>query len=258
MILVRKISRKNHEEQASGSWKVAFADFTLALMALFMVLWLTQASTRSELREIQAAVSGMPFHEGGTGPFEMNSKRPSLAEKDRAERNSRSQLEAASSEQERLRRMQKDLAQQVMQKAKALDMQQNVSVEATPDGLRIRIQDTQDKGMFERGSDVMNPPFHTLLSGIVATIVDEPGKVMITGHTDAVEYNAPSVFDNNLALASRRALRVRQVMLADGMPTQQIEQVVGMGDNQLIQPEDPHHARNRRVELLLRSPSGKP
>ncbi|MEN3033340.1 hypothetical protein [Chromobacterium amazonense] len=64
-------------------------------MALFMLLWLMQASTKAQLREIQAAVSGMPFYDGGTGPFEKNSNRPSLAEKSTANRNSRSQLEVA-------------------------------------------------------------------------------------------------------------------------------------------------------------------
>jgi len=43
-IVVRRRSRKSHEEAHSGAWKVAFADFTLAIMSLFMVLWIINPS----------------------------------------------------------------------------------------------------------------------------------------------------------------------------------------------------------------------
>ncbi|MDW9427269.1 putative lateral flagellar export/assembly protein LafU, partial [Yersinia enterocolitica] len=38
--IVKRAARKKHSGGHSGAWKVAFADFTLAMMALFMVLWI--------------------------------------------------------------------------------------------------------------------------------------------------------------------------------------------------------------------------
>ena len=37
------MSKKNHH---GGAWKVAYADFTTAMMALFIVLWLTSQDQR--------------------------------------------------------------------------------------------------------------------------------------------------------------------------------------------------------------------
>jgi chemotaxis protein MotB len=34
------------EKRHSGAWKVAYADFVTALLALFMVLWMRNASSR--------------------------------------------------------------------------------------------------------------------------------------------------------------------------------------------------------------------
>ena len=44
--IIRRRAKKNDEPLHSGAWKVAFADFTLAMMALFMVLWVVQATPK--------------------------------------------------------------------------------------------------------------------------------------------------------------------------------------------------------------------
>ena len=41
-IIIKRRSKKGHGDEHGGAWKVAFADFTLAMMALFMVLWIIQ------------------------------------------------------------------------------------------------------------------------------------------------------------------------------------------------------------------------
>jgi chemotaxis protein MotB len=42
-----------HEGHHGGAWKVAYADFVTAMMALFIVLWLMNSS-----KQIQEAVGG--------------------------------------------------------------------------------------------------------------------------------------------------------------------------------------------------------
>ena len=42
-----------HDEEHGGAWKVAYADFVTAMMALFIVLWLLSASEK-----VQKAVGG--------------------------------------------------------------------------------------------------------------------------------------------------------------------------------------------------------
>jgi chemotaxis protein MotB len=50
-IIIKKIS--SHGGHHGGAWKVAYADFVTAMMALFIVLWLLNSS-----KQVQEAVGG--------------------------------------------------------------------------------------------------------------------------------------------------------------------------------------------------------
>ena len=52
-IIVRRYRRIGHEEEG-GAWKVAMADFALAMMALFIVLWIINSSNEEQ----RGAISG--------------------------------------------------------------------------------------------------------------------------------------------------------------------------------------------------------
>ena len=61
IIIVKKKSG-GHGGHHGGAWKVAYADFVTAMMALFIVLWLMHASP-----EVQKAVGGFFRDPSGTG-----------------------------------------------------------------------------------------------------------------------------------------------------------------------------------------------
>lgn len=73
-IIIKRRAKKGHAEGHGGAWKVAFADFTLAMMALFMVLWIVQpridtpTSTQASLND--------PLVDGGAGIFDGSSVTP--------------------------------------------------------------------------------------------------------------------------------------------------------------------------------------
>src|ERR1700678_2475619 len=52
VIIIRR-NKKHHGGHHGGAWKVAFADFVTAMMALFIVLWLLSSS-----EQVQKAVGG--------------------------------------------------------------------------------------------------------------------------------------------------------------------------------------------------------
>ncbi len=70
MTIVRRQIKKNHAGHHGGAWKVAFADFTLAMMALFMTLWIVNSVSKSERESIIAALHGQSiFNGGGLSPL---------------------------------------------------------------------------------------------------------------------------------------------------------------------------------------------
>ena len=56
--IIKRSARKSHDAIHGGAWKVAFADFTLAMMALFMVLWIMGSVTEEERKEIVSNLNG--------------------------------------------------------------------------------------------------------------------------------------------------------------------------------------------------------
>ena len=51
IVIVKK--KAAHQGHHGGAWKVAYADFVTAMMALFIVLWMMNAS-----KQVQEAVGG--------------------------------------------------------------------------------------------------------------------------------------------------------------------------------------------------------
>src|SRR5437773_7707055 len=45
--IIKKVIKKGHGGHHGGAWKVAYADFVTAMMALFMVLWIVGQSSKA-------------------------------------------------------------------------------------------------------------------------------------------------------------------------------------------------------------------
>src|SRR5438270_13721475 len=65
LVVVRRGKGRGHGGHHGGAWKVAYADFVTAMMALFIVLWLMNAD-----KEVREAVSA--FFNNPSGPGQMN------------------------------------------------------------------------------------------------------------------------------------------------------------------------------------------
>ena len=52
IIIVRRRGGNGEEAHHGGVWKIAFADFMTAMMAFFLVMWLTQASDMATRKQV--------------------------------------------------------------------------------------------------------------------------------------------------------------------------------------------------------------
>lgn len=252
--VIKRRSKKGHEEAHSGAWKVAFADFTLAMMALFMVLWLVQAMKAEQDAEFRQS-AGSPVWEGGAGVFDGTSplvvepvaSPPPVALTD-------AEYEQAIDPTQHLGQASlgelKELAVLMNDMAVEVGAQANLQVEVVPQGLRILVKDDQDRFMFQRGSAILTEHFHGLLTRLASVLGRVDNKLIISGHTDATPYRSNTGY-NNWNLSGDRALRARNVLVDAGLPAQSILQVTAQADGVLLTPDQPESGANRRIELLL-------
>lgn len=238
-VIVKRRSKKKSHEEHGGAWKVAFADFTLAMMALFMVLWIIQPQIEEQAETEEL---GDFLLEGGVGIFDGKSRTPvDLNGVPTRDRRQKPQTEA--SELKRLVILMESLALQ-------LEAEANMEVQVVPQGLRILIKDDQQRDMFERGSAKLHADFEVLLSRLAGVLAKVDNKLIISGHTDSTRYRRTTEY-NNWNLSGDRALLARNVMVAGGLPPKSVLQVTAQADGMPIRPEAPTDGINRRIELLV-------
>ncbi len=256
-IIIKRRSKRGHQEVHSGAWKVAFADFALAMMALFMVLWIIQPQADAERKAIRVQNAPSVF-EGGAGVFDGESSIPfdfaAVQEPDPVEILAR-QAPVDNSQPLETERFDTEAELQALAKLMSLlaeraDALANVEVQVVPQGLRILIKDDDKRFMFERGSATINPHFRALLGALAKELAKVDNKLIISGHTDATPYRGKRDYDN-WNLSGERALQARGVMVAAGLPATGVLQVSAQADVMPLRPEDPQSGVNRRIELLL-------
>src|SRR5437667_87985 len=163
-----------------GAWKVAYADFVTAMMALFLVLWLAAQDTK--IKEAVERAFRNPFmsltkESSGLMPTKQTDN--ARASSGKFDNSSASSLEVAM-----LRRLQADLAKS-LQKPDAPEEEESVKFNLTAEGLRINIFDRGRKPIFEENSD----KFTDYGAWILTTLAWEISRVKtfsieLEGHTE--------------------------------------------------------------------------
>lgn len=268
--VVKRVSRKHDEEGHGGAWKVAFADFCLALMCLFLVLWVMAARNAEQIQEVKRTESSLLDQGMGRqmetvgGPrgslierFPIPSQGDTLAPKRKVVngdveepkegyRLSKTRYDSAADMQE--------LAEVVKRLTDDSGLADNLHTEVSLHGLRVMLHDTDRQGMFARGSAMPSENFRALLRKMGPLFAQIENQMLILGHTDAMQYaeRGPSAY-SNWTLSNERAMSARLNLLAGGMPHDSVLQVVGMADRAPLDVKNPRAAVNRRIELMILS-----
>lgn len=268
-VIIKRVKKHGHDEQHGGAWKVAFADFMIALMALFLVLWILQVADEDERKAIVAQMSNMSVFDHSFGSPFISS--PSISPIDLGQESSvpsrHNSNHAVSSffrgngdgpesdslipgnfdTQEQLAL----LAKVVNHVAEQISAQDNVEVIITPQGLRIVLQDDFKQNMFRRGGSKLTPFFEDLLLELATIFQRVSNPIIISGHTDAIPFNRRKSDKSNWELSMSRANVARQTLVEGGMPDEHVLQVTGMSDRTLLNSDKPDSSENRRIELFV-------
>lgn len=274
--VVKRVSGKGHHDDHGGAWKVAFADFCLALLCLFLVLWLMASREQQETAEqLRMAQGGSPMEGGGGGriPGEpgnplgsLISREPVPSHGDDA-RNREGAVGARESGEgagptPKLSKSRyeseadmAELARVMAEVSRRAGLEDNLQAVVTPFGLRVMLHDTDREGMFKRGSAIPTERFRALMQALGPLFAQIENQLMIVGHTDSLPYveKSPTAF-SNWSLSNNRAAAARTHLLMGGMPETSVLQVTGMADRAPMTPDNPRADVNRRIELMVLTP----
>jgi chemotaxis protein MotB len=241
------MSRKSHH---GGAWKVAYADFVTAMMALFLVLWLT-----AQDEKIKEAIERAFRHPFGSITKESVGIIPS--EKEQAVQASKGNFDSASAvELNMLRRLNEDLLKSLQQDDN--DPNRTVELELTPEGLRISVFDRSRQPIFEPQSAEFTRYGEWVLSTLSWPISRYTNfAVELEGHT---EKGRPPVRENygNWELSADRANAARRMLLQHGVLDDQVRKVAGFADTVPLANRQPDDEVNRRITVMLKVRNGSP
>jgi chemotaxis protein MotB len=229
-IIIKKMS--SHGGHNGGAWKVAYADFVTAMMALFIVLWLLNSS-----KQVQEAVGG--YFKDPSG----NSKKVG-----NAMRGSGQNLDIR---KEDMKKIKDALQKQIKALPDFEKIREHIDMTITTEGLRIELTEDAKGTFFELGSAVPSASGKELLVALAQEVGRLPNFVSIEGHTDSKPYSGGLSGYSNWELSVDRANAARRIMQSSGLQANQVSQVRGFADQRPrsgLSPDDP---ANRRISLIV-------
>jgi len=218
-----------------GAWKVAYADFVTALMALFIVLWMMNST-----QKVKASITGYfrdprgYTHKLGAGP---GSAGEGLA------------LHGQTAEE-----IKREIELALHQMPEFDKFRANIQMSVTGEGVRIDLTETEQGLFFISGSAHPTGAGSLLLQALAAELVKMPYPIAIEGHTDARPFRLsdPSNPYGNWELSVDRANAARRLLDTYGVRPNQVVEVRGYADQKLLNPNDPDDPRNRRVSVVVK------
>ena len=217
-----------------GAWKVAYADFVTAMMALFIVLWLISSG-----REVREAVSGY-FRDPRGHQRWAGTAHAGAGEGRAVDRNNVQQL------RQKMEQALHDLPG--FQK-----FSKYVQFSVTGEGLRIELMEKEGGMFFESGSPRPTSNGQQLFEMLAQQMGSLPNTVAIEGHTDARPFRTQGLDAyGNWELSFDRANMARRIMVASGLRAGQVTEIRGYADNRILIPSDPDDSRNRRVSVIMK------
>ena len=229
-----------------GAWKVAYADFVTAMMALFMVLWILgqDEEVSGSVEEFfknpwKAALSD------STGIIPVENADVVSSRKANFENPSMVELEA-------VKRVNEDLIRTFIQNNEFRE-HRSLDVQMTPDGVLINFLDNPSEPVFEKDS----PDFTEYGAWIFNTIAWEIARypttqIELEGHTEEGFQKIRKDY-GSWEISVDRANSARRRLLSHGVKPSQIIKVAGFGGSKPLKDRNSVDPSNRRVTVMLRA-----
>jgi len=236
------MARKKHAHHG-GAWKVAYADFVTAMMALFMVLWIT-----SQDKEILLATSKyfkQPFNAlsdqsiGAIGGTSKGAASAAGAKPGTMSAPNLAFLHALAGQLNRMLNIQG-----------ALQEEDPVNMDVTADGLKITIFNRSKRPIFENNTDKFTEFGLFVIQNLAWMIEHNRLRASLEGHC-ASGLKMPDKNYGLWELSIDRANAARRMLEQYAVDPASIDRVTGFADTRPV-PNLPHESEaNERITVSL-------
>jgi chemotaxis protein MotB len=240
IIVIKKTG--GHGGRHGGAWKVAYADFVTAMMALFIVLWLMSQSD-----VVKKAVAGYFNDPKGTST-QMGTTLSGTGN---------GSTPAPDQNQKQLQDLKEKLEQEIQARKDLEKLNKQIEMTITSEGLRIELLEDKNGTFYQSGSAKLSPNGQELLALLAKELKTLPNQLQIEGHTDAAQYSNDADY-SNWELSADRANSARRLLQQDGVRADQVTQIRGYADQLLRVKSNPYDPSNRRISILVKNSDNAP
>lgn len=220
-----------------GAWKVAYADFVTAMMALFIVLWIckekpgmAQSIAATFRLPLFTKMAGGDFPTAGVevGPVEDTTTAEEMIDK----------IEQIAMEIQKLSNVEDS-------RSVPLD------VEVFGDHVKVNLYDRSERPLFESGSDKLTEWGDFVMEALSWVIEKNKLSVMIDGHTASRKNVEPQAEKGLWEISIQRANACRRSMIKHALEPKYTFRVAGFGDTVPLPNVAKDHESNERVTIKL-------
>lgn len=233
-----------------GAWKVAYADFVTAMMALFMVLWISAQDKKiliATSKYFQSPFSSPLTDHSGLMPFNKDSSNSSSESQDASGVNKPSDsdkqiqlsfLNSVAADFYRLLHLDQNLEEKP------------VDIQVTSDGLRITLFDRAKFPLFKGDTSEFSDWGRNMMQSLAWVVDRNKFRVTIDSHSRRI---AEPIREDYTAweLSADRANATRRALVFYAVDNEQIDRVTGYADTRLQDATKPESDANDRITISL-------
>jgi chemotaxis protein MotB len=210
------------------------------------------ASVQTDLDDPEQADMTQPEPATGEGnkPQTNEGDQPDAGQGEKPVDLAEAQATVAAHEQKQFEQIKSEIQNAIRESPELMELEKNLQIDQTEDGIRIQLLDQEKISMFPTGSAVMNPRSRELLMKVAEVVKTLPNKIEISGHTDAQPYPGGRDY-TNWELSADRANASRRVLVAAGISTDRLKKIEGRADTDPFVAGNPFDPQNRRISIIL-------
>jgi chemotaxis protein MotB len=216
------------------------------------------ASQDSESEDEEQAMQQAPATGEGHRPQSLDGEKPDIGTGNEPEPGKgdkpvdleEAEATVAANEQKQLEQIKEDIKNAIREDPELKELEKNLKIDQTEDGIRIQLLDQEKISMFPSGSAAMNPRSKELLEKVAEVVKSLPNRIEISGHTDAKPYVGGDNY-TNWELSADRANASRRVLVGAGISADRLTMIKGRADTDPFVKTDPFDPQNRRISIVL-------